>query len=798
MAETAGPLESKEGSPREVDAYLFDCFEVKVRLGLLLKDGEKTRIQGLPFQALLVLLEEPGQVVSQETLQARLWNDKTFVNFDSSLRVAMRKLRDALEDSASDPRYIRTISGRGYQFIGQVTPVRLAPKKASVPAGGVPSPRPLSANLDSPPIDTAPRRRFLASLGTPLFRRISVGVLILAVLSIAAGVYYRHSVTASLVSDHDGVVDGGFANASGEDDFSGVLSPAFQVKLEESPYLRLIDESAFRRLVPDPSSANLEDELRACSTLKGKILLRGEIQNQQPGYLVQVKVWKCGSGRLLATQDNYASAQETVLTALNVVTEKLRRQLGEPETSLRRFNVPVTQATTSSLAALKAFTMGEESRRRGQISDAIPYYELAIKLDPQFALAYGRLGAIYIGFDNNSLGVQYYKKAFDLRARTTDRERLYITAHNDTYVTGDLPSSIRTYQVWLSIYPHDPVPMNNLAVEYLDIGEPQKALTLAEEATTWQPDSSMFQGTVAWTHLALGDYGTLSRLCSSSPQSVRDSELFRRVCLVNILVTNHGMLPFDLLRQASTEPVDDWLAEELGASYAYSGQLRKSGRYFSLAAHSTEHASNSLRGVGVRIDWATLEADLGFPQQAIRDATQAVALAPNDAYLQSFAALALARAGDIAHSETLARRSALQNSSSTIINSVILASANATIALSQHNPEEALRRLAAARPYDFCAATILAPSYYRGLIYMQKHQYAQAASEFQRVLEHRALRPQSPYISLSMLELGRAQALSGNAAEASRQFAELDGIWKDADSDFPPMRELRLYERELH
>ncbi|WP_158820221.1 winged helix-turn-helix domain-containing protein [Granulicella sp. S156] len=793
MAETAGWLESKEDSLREVDSYLFDGFEVKVRLGLLLKDGEKTRIQRLPFQALLVLLEEPGRVVSQETLQARLWSDKTFMDFDSSLRVAMRKLRDALQDSASDPHYIRTIAGRGYQFIGQVTPVRLTSEKVSVRVGVVPS-RPLSANLDVHSVDTTPKRRFPASLWTPRLRRISIGALILAVLAIAASVYYRRSAAASLVSDHDSVMDGGFANASGEADFSGVLSPAFQVKLEESPYLRLIDESAFRRLVPDLSSANLEDELRACSTLKGKILLRGEVQNQQPGYLVQVKVWKCGSGRLLATQESYAPAQEDVLTALNAVTEKLRRQLGEPEPSLRRFNVPVAQATTSSLAALKAFTIGEESRRRGQISNAIPYYELAIKLDPQFALAYGRLGAIYIGFDNRSLGVQYYKKAFDLRARTTDRERLYIAAHNDTYVTGDLPSSVRTYQVWLSIYPHDPVPMNNLAVEYLDIGEPQKALTLALEATKWQPDSSMFQGTLAWAHLALGDYGTLSRLCNSSPQSVRDSEFFRRVCFANLLSMNHGVLPPDLLRQASTEPIDDWLVEELACRYAYRGQLRESARYFSLA----EHANNSLRGVSVRIDWATLEADLGLPQQAIHDTMQAVAMAPNDAYLQSVASLALARAGDTAHSEALAHRSALQNSSNTIVNSVILASANATIALKQHNPDEALRRLAAARPYDFCAATILSPPYYRGLIYMQKHQYAQAASEFQRVLEHRMLRPQSPYISLAMLELGRTQALSGNRAEASRQFAELDGIWKDADSDFPPMRQLRLYEHELY
>jgi len=768
-------MQSADSGASEVDIYRFEDFEVRVRTGVLLHEGERIKIQELPFRVLLVLLETPGQIVSQDVLQARLWSDETFAHFDSRLRVAMRKLRDALGDKATEPRFIRTLSGQGYQFIAKVVAVAEAPEPSLPPATFV--------SASPAEVEHTQHRGFvkLASL--------LVGLLVLAIAGVV--LYWIHH---PLLSDHDTVVVGGFTNSAGDADFSSVLSPAFRVKLEESPYLRLLNDRKFRELVSDPASASLQEELNACVALKGQVLLRGQVVPQSSGYQVLLKAWKCKNGSLLTTQSTYAEDQQAVIPALNTATEQLRRRLGESEASLKKFSVPLSQATTSSMAALKAFTMGEESHRQGKDEASLPYYKLAINLDPQFAIAYARLGSVSIALGDRALSSEYYQKAFSLRTRTTDRERLYIAAHNYTYVTGEVQNAIRTYEVWQSIYPRDPVPMNNLAVLYLDLGEPQKALPLAQTAVQWAPDSSSFYGTLAMSYLWLGEYAKVRELCHL-PNSTKDPEGFYRACAMEELIaTDSSPAPY-AAPTPRQEPADYWLLEQYGLRAAYHGRLSESTLYFSKAEQTTLSSGNKDLAASLYLDQASLQSDMGLTRDAEKSSAQALALASDSPNIHAFAALAMAKTGNTSQVEGDIRRVASQAPLDTIMNDAVLASAHAMVELQKHDPQAAIQSLEPARPFDSCAATALAPAYYRGLAYLQNQQPDLAVHEFQRVLNHRALAPVSPYVVLSMLGLGRAEQLSGNQSEADRTYKQLEGIWKDADSDFPPLKLLHSYEQ---
>lgn len=763
-------MQTADSGASEVDIYRFEGFEVRVRTGVLLHEGERIKVQELPFRVLLVLLETPGQIVSQDVLQARLWSDETFAHFDSRLRVAMRKLRDALGDKAAEPRFIRTLSGQGYQFIAKVVALAETPEPSPPPATFV--------NPSPAEIERSQRHRS--------FKLASALVGLLAVAIAGVVLYWMHR---PLLNDHDAVVVGGFANSAGDADFSSVLSPAFRVKLEESPYLRLISDRKFRELVPDPASASLQEELKACLALNGQVLLRGQVVTQSSGYQVLLKAWKCKNGSLLTTQSTYAQDQQAVIPALNTATEQLRRRLGESEASLKKFSVPLSQATTSSLAALKAFTMGEESHRQGKDEASLPYYKLAINLDPQFAIAYARLGSVFIALGDRALSSEYYQKAFNLRTRTTDRERLYIAAHNYTYVTGEVQNAIRTYEVWQSIYPRDVVPMNNLAVLYLDLGEPQKALPLAQTAVQWAPDSSSFYGTLAMSYLWLGEYAKVRDLCHP-PNPTKDPEGFYRACAMEELIAaDSSPTPHPL-----QEPADYWLLEQYGLRAAYHGRLRESTRYFSKAEQTTLSSGNKDLAASLYLDQASLQSDMDLTRDSEKSSAQALALASDSPNIHAFAALAMAKTGNTSQVEGDIRRVAAQAPLDTIMNNAVLASAHAMVELQKHDPQAAIQSLELAHPFDFCAATALAPAYYRGLAYLQNQQPDLAAHEFQRVLDHRALAPVSPYVVLSMLGLGRAQQLSGNQSEADRAYKQLEGLWKDADSNFPPLKLLRGYE----
>ncbi len=764
----------------ECSAYRFDVFEVQVRSEVLLQNDQRVKIQELPFRMLLVLLENPGRIVSTDELGSRLWGQKTYGELGSSLRTATAKLREALGDDAANPRFVKTFSGQGYKFIANVVLVFDAP--AEPPPAVTPDPSPSETKRPN----TVRRIMALANAG-----------LLAAGVAILAGILINQRVNLPLAGERDKVVVGGFTNRLGDPYFDQTLSSGLRLKLEESPYLSLVADKNFRRLVKDPDSVALSEQLRACTSLGAQVLVRGEILTRNPGYRVLISAWRCESGRLLTTQKAQADSKEAILPALDNVTEQIRHRLGEPDSSLLRFNVPLAQATTASLSALKAFTVGEEKRAQGLVPASVSDYKLAIDLDPQFALAYARLGTIYFNTGEFALSRQNYQKAFDLRERSTDRERLYITSHYYAYSTGEIQRAIEAYELWRTVYPRDMSPANNLAAEYLLLGQPERAVESARTAVQLDPAATLPVATLALAYLKNGDYQPLSEMCDDPVNTKVDFVSFHQSCfLLDFLRSDEAGMQRQL-QWASGNPEESTFLDSAAAIAMFNGKIEQSRRIFALAEQNAVNRHLIEFAANMNLEEALFDAELGLPREARKHARTALHFAPDSALVSALAALVLARVGDNAQAQAEADQATAQSPLDTLLKSSVLSSVQAALALGKHDPAAAIHALKDTRPYDFNDYLPLASAYYRGLAHLANKQPLEAAGEFQRVLDHRSVEPASLYIGLSELELGRALQLAGKIPDARLAYSKAENFWKDADPHFPALIQLQTYEREL-
>lgn len=733
---------------------------------------------------LLVLLEQPGQIVTREELRNRLWDEKTFVEFDNNLRVAAAKLREALRDDAASPQFIETIARRGYRFIGDASPIFdtpvLAPPEPLAPvARSLQIVPPSEIALEGTPPRRGRRRLLLALCG--------------AALPLATAIFYVWRQRQPLIHSHDSITIGGFLNRSGNHNYDDVLSLPFRIKMEESPYLRLVSRDSFAHLLKN-ADASLAEEMQACRQSNAQALLTGELTSHGQGYKLEIDAWQCSNGHRLGTESVKTDSQAGILDALGLASEKMRLKLGESEESLQKFSVPLVQATTSSVAALNAFRLGEEKHAAGLDAESQTFYKLAIDFDPQFALAYLQLGRSYSNAGESSLSRGYAQKAFDLRERTTDREKLYISSAYYSFYTGEDLRAIEVYQLWMSLYPRDIVPVNNLAVEYNILGQPQKAVPYAHKAIELDPSILLPYSVLAEADLRSGNYTELNRLCND-PTHANDSVVsFHVACYKSAFVQNDEAVMQHQAQFVQGSAQQSAMLNEIAAVSFYRGRQAEADRGFNTARQNAIANNLPEFAAEIIVEQAGLDADAGHPAQAAQLAEEALRYAPHNIAVEAGAALALARIGQIPRAEAISRKVIAESPLDTQLQFVELPSVNAAIAMQHNQPDEAVKALEPARPYDRVVVMGLSPAYYRGLAYLQGRHWQQAVTEFRSVLDHRAASPNSPYILLSQLELGHTLQLSGNPQEATTQFQQLEEVWKNADADFPPIKLLHLYE----
>lgn len=482
------------------EKYRFRSFEVRTSTRELSKSGTKIKLRGQPYLILEVLLSRAGEVVTREEIRQKLWPADTFVDFEHGLNSSVKKLRQVLCDSAQEPRYIETLPRLGYRFIAPVEIVTETSTQSAegretfsaeelgqaiMGAAGLDPENPQAClQLDGATAQSLPEQLInRAGPWHPLPRWwLLVGGL-LAILLGAASVrelqLHRAHQTKRL-TDEDTIVLADFANTTGEPVFDTTLKTALTVSLRQSPFLNVLSDhkvAATLKLMTRPPNTKLSPDVtrELCLRVGSKAYIAGSIASLGSQYVLDVKAVNCQSGDVLQQEEATAANKEKVLDALGDIASKLRGQLGESLPTVQKFDVPLAEATTASLEALQAYSLGGKSSLEKGPSAALPYHLRAIELDPNFAGAYVALGNDYYALGELGRAREYRSKAFQLREHASEQEKLQITANYYETVTGELNEAAKTYQEWIASYPRSTPPLVNACNLYNELGQYDKA-----------------------------------------------------------------------------------------------------------------------------------------------------------------------------------------------------------------------------------------------------------------------------------------------------------------------------------
>ncbi len=674
----------------------------------------------------------------------------------------------------------------------------------ATPVDSTPSSPAAASAITVPPPPSAPAVQAVSAISGPVSSPaapaaasrkrwyVAAGALVAVAIGIAAFFYTR---SARALTEKDSILLTDFVNTTSDPVFDGTLKQALAVQLEQSPYLnvfpqervrntlRFMGRSADERLTPDLARD-------VCQREGIKAVLNGTISNIGSQYVVDVNAVNCQSGDSLAREQVQADKKEQVLAAVGKAASNLRGKLGESLASVQKFDAPVEEATTSSLEALKAFSLGEAERDKGAELDAIPFYKHALELDPNFAVAYARLGQCYANTGQTALGIANTRQAFERRERTSELEKLYITTHYYDIVTGEIDKSIEAYQLWRRTYPRDSIPTNNLAVFYGDIGKLDESLVEAQETMRLSPDASLSYQVLSRGFLAL------NRVAEA--KTIRQ----RQIDLKLGSTSDHRFLYWiaflqpdaaEMQRQvdwAKGKPDEFLMLEAVAEEAAFSGRLKKAGEGYRQAVDAAQRAKFTEAAAGITARHAIVEAAVGNLPQARQLAAEALSIDRGRESLP-FAGVASSLAGDSGPAMAAAEELSKQFPLDTMINNVSLPAIHAGIEISHGNPAKAVEALQKSIPYEFGWETRVTPNYMRGLALLKMRQGKEAAAEFQKILDHRGLCLTSPLCSLSHLQLGRAQALAGDNAGARAAYQDFLALWKDADLDVPILKEAK-------
>ncbi len=600
------------------------------------------------------------------------------------------------------------------------------------------------------------------------------------------------------LGEKDTVLLADFVNTTGEPLFDGALKQALAVQLQQSPFLNIFPQERVRQTLSYMSRS--QDERVAGSVAREicqrnaiKALIGGEITQLGNQYVLNLTATNCLTGDTLAQEQAQATSKEQVLSALGEAAKNMRSKLGESLSSVQKFDAPVNQATTSSLEALKAYTIGEEKRHHEGDLAAIPFYQHAIELDPNFATAYARLGTIYSNTGDRRRTIEYEKKAFELRDRPSERERLYITGHYYTDVTGELDKQIATYELWRKTYPRDSIPAVNLSIAYFNAGEPEKALELQLEALKIAPDNSFIYDNTANTYEALN---RLEEAKTIERQAIAHGidKMSQHTTLYEVAFAQGDIAEMQRQVEWARGKPDEWSMHLDEAMEAGSGgRAREFRRLWQLAYDGAARQ----KAEGLEATCACIRGHyagaFGFPSEAREWANKCLKLSHNE--LGWWAALILAPTGDSARAQAVVDDLAKRRPTDTLLNETDLPQARAAIAISRGNGEAAEEVLRPARRYE---KTRFGTTYLRGLGYLRSKQGKEAAAEFQQVISRDGIVPLWLAHPMARLDLARAYALQGDMPAARKAYQDFFALWKDADPDVPTLIAAKAEYAKLH
>jgi DNA-binding winged helix-turn-helix (wHTH) protein/tetratricopeptide (TPR) repeat protein len=778
----------------------FGVFEADLRSGELRKHGVKVKIQEQPFRVLAMLLEQPGQIVTREELRNKLWPTDTFVDFEHGLNATINKLRGALGDPADNPRFVETLHRRGYRFIAPVVGADgSAPAVAPVSSPAIPV-----AAMSPSPRETAARDRRYSRRWKVL---VPAAVLLVAV-AIAGTFHFRSRQPTARLTDKNTIVLSDFNNKTGDSVFDDTLKQGLSVELEQSPFLALLSERKVNetlKLMGRPAGDRLTPEVtrEVCLRTGSMAMLTGSIAGLGSQYVIGLKAANCDTGDVLAEAQEQAASKEAVLKALDAAAVSMRSKLGESLGSVQKYATPLVEATTPSLEALKAYSLGLKTRNVKGDTAALPFFKRAVDLDPNFAMAYRAMSSIYGNLNEAGRAAENARKAYDLREKVSERERFYIEVTYYSFATGEVEKVAQTYELWQQTYPRDGLPYRGLGGVSMVLGNWEKALEEFQEALRLEPNRGNYVN-LGITYTSLNRLDEAEAVYKQAEERKLEYELLLTCRYWLAFLKGNAAQMAQLASAAMGKPgAEDLLLATQADAEGWYGKLKNAHELTGRAMDSALHNDAKESAAAYQAAAALREVEAGNREQARAEAKAALKLAPNRD-VQAIAALALARAGETAAAEKLAAELDKAFPLDTLVQRYWLPTIRAALALERKDPNRAIELLKAASTVELGDPTNLAvflcPVYLRGEAYLMLHDGNAAATEFQKFIDHRGVVVNFPWGALARLGLARAYALEAGVgaplrpdavARARAAYRDFFTLWKDADPDIPILKEAK-------
>jgi serine/threonine protein kinase/tetratricopeptide (TPR) repeat protein len=637
-------------------------------------------------------------------------------------------------------------------------------------------------------------------------------VALLVVFLVAGGLYYRSHQPSKHLTEKDTIVLSDFDNKTGDAIFDDTLKTALNVSLRQSPFLNVLSDSEVAKtlqLMTRPASTKLTSEVarELCQRAGSKAYIAGTVASLGSEYVLGLKVVNCQNGDTLAQEQVTAASKEKVLDALGEAASKLRGELGESLATVQKFDVPLAQATTSSLDALEAYSLGRKASNEKGSSAALPYHQRAIELDPNFAMGYAAVGDDYFSLSELGRASEYFTKAFQLRDHASEREKLEITANYYDTVSGELDKATQTYQEEIESYPRESAAYNRLGVVLALQGQYEKATEITRPAVHLAPDALSGYTNPANYALALQCFDEARQTIHRAQARKLDDAIFHSALYALAFLGSDSTAMAEQQQWFAGKPEENWGLALASDTEAYVGHLGKSRELTKRAVDAAIRADSKENGAIFQAIAAQREAAYGNAPEARQSAEKALKLAPASQGVESEAALALAMAGDTPRAESLAQDLGKRFPLDTQMQSLWLPAIHAQLALDKKNPPVALNALQAASPIELgeiafvLNISCLYPTYIRGEAYLAAGQGAPAAAEFQKILDHSGIVWNCWTGALAHLGVARANALQsrtsqGADADAARvralaAYKDFLTLWKDADLDIPILKEAK-------
>jgi tetratricopeptide (TPR) repeat protein len=617
-----------------------------------------------------------------------------------------------------------------------------------------------------------------------------IAIVVLAVLGMAMTVFMRR--TRAVMSEKDSILVTDFVNTTADPVFDGTLKKALAVDLEQSPYLNVFPEQKVRQTLqfmgraPDERiTGDVGREI--CQRVGIKAMLNGSIANLGSQYVITLEALNAGSGESLAREEVQAGSKESVLNSLHQAGSSLRKKLGESLASVQKYDKPLSEATTSSLEALKALSLGDSRHQMSNELAALPLYQHAVELDPNFAMAYARLGTVYNNLGQSELSEKNREKAFELRDRASEHEKLYIMSHY--YVdSGQLEKGITALELYKQTYPRDATPYNNLAAVYNQMGQYENALDNARQSVRLDPDSASGYSNVGFAYSGLNRLDEAKATFKQALEHKAGAAIAHSsLAIIAWLQGDNSAMEHELEAMKDDAQGEYQITGLRSGMAAYAGQVKAGRSFGQKQREAAERLGFKEASANEYAQEAFTEATFLNKARALEDVAEALKLSQS-AGVKLYCATSLALVGEDARATNLADEVAQKRPFDTLVQFVQVPLIKAQIELNKNNPGKAIDLLDSALVYARGSSGVL---YIRGNAFLKAGRGSDAVQAFQRLLDMKNVLSVDPVMPLAKVGLARAYVMAGDKARARVAYQDFLAGWKDADPDVPVLRAVK-------